>query len=499
MVKTIPSDPAAYRDWLDRMREEYERFLNDPDAAAADDIQVSDSRRCTDLLIEYAYEIDLDDEVFWVNGMPMFRLDCMPTTQMFLAVLNLDDFGHCVTNVNMPTKHAYQIVMPPEPSSEDLASYESLQLLTPPSASPSTPICTDVYELLGVSETPSPPDLVRIRLYEIIVGTMMSEAEYFSSLLAFTATRNTPSSSRPFIIQTARNLVLRAFLPMVFDTEMKLSVESWAQKLEKCDKEGGDGVRTLWLKPDVCFRAGFHLDHNDNLRAAVGGLVRDIHQTSKAKGIVYGIICSLFHCVIVKVDLGASSFRHSSALQFFPSRFTESLSTPGIDALIRLASQYDDTLGEVALSESPYHSDALHHVPTHVDKLPPELIAKITPYIHDLMSLLAFATLNDNTRIQVSRKLSFPFIGNYRLIQVDHAADKAQPSGALYSGRFVALNANGWREQVRVVGFVPDDTSKWYAKNYGEQVFNSVFTRTGGDDVSVVLRTEVITIRSTTH
>ncbi len=43
MVKTIPRNPAAYKDWLDRMREQYERLLNDPDAAAADDIQVSDS------------------------------------------------------------------------------------------------------------------------------------------------------------------------------------------------------------------------------------------------------------------------------------------------------------------------------------------------------------------------------------------------------------------------------------------------------------------------
>ncbi|KAF7420730.1 hypothetical protein PC9H_011248 [Pleurotus ostreatus] len=53
-------------------------------------LMISEERAYPDMLIEYVYEIDLDDEVFWVNGMPIFRLDCMPMAEVFLEVLGKD-------------------------------------------------------------------------------------------------------------------------------------------------------------------------------------------------------------------------------------------------------------------------------------------------------------------------------------------------------------------------------------------------------------------------
>ena len=74
----------------------------------------------------------------------------------------------------------------------------------------------------------------------------------------------------------------------------------------------------VWIRKDVCLRITTHLDDEDNLKASIGDLVHHINTTLDKVGTVYGIVCSIFHCAIVRVDKDelATSFAHTPALQF---------------------------------------------------------------------------------------------------------------------------------------------------------------------------------------
>ncbi|KAF4591322.1 hypothetical protein EYR40_009925 [Pleurotus pulmonarius] len=438
MVESIPRDPSEYAAWLEKTRAEYDRLLEGKSELSGEDksnsLEIHETRPTTDLFVEYVYEIDLDDEVFWMNAMPMFRLDRMPSPEVFLEVRGRDSYGHYVPKPSMPAEHACQIPAPSQtPSAEDLSAYTSF--LKHPSASP---VAADVCTLLGVSEELSPSERIRIALYEVMAGGLMSIAVFKTVLLNAQLARS-PSTHQPWITQTAKKLVVRAFVPMVFHSDVELSVEDRVAELE--DGAGAGGL--LWLTPDVCFGAGFYLDYDDHLRAAIGKMVRDIHETPSAKGIIYGVLCSVFHIVIVKVDKApGGSSEHTPALQFLPSRFTESPSTPGITALLRLAFREDSTLCETVLSKSPFKSEPQAESPTFVDRLPPELITRVASFVPDLRSLLAFATLSDSTKAQVSPELRFPFVGAHHLLG-SSVRENESLRQRLRSRTFFTRNDNG--------------------------------------------------------
>ncbi|KAG9227119.1 hypothetical protein CCMSSC00406_0009651 [Pleurotus cornucopiae] len=438
MVESIPRDPSTYATWLEETRAKYDRLgdeTSERPGTESDDLQIHETRPTTDLFVEYVYEIDLDDEVFWMNAMPMFRLDRMPSPEVFLEVRGRDSYGQYVPKASMPAEHACQIATPSQaPSEEDLSSYTSFLKHAP---APS-PLAADVCALLGVSEEPSAGEHVRIALYEVITGGLMAITDFKTVLLNSQLAR-APLTHQPWIAQTAKKLVVRAFVPMVFHSDVELSVEDRVAELE--DESGAGGL--LWLTSDVCFGVGFHLDYDDHLRASIGKMVRDIRETSPAKGIVYGVLCSVFHIVIVKVDTApGGSFEHTSALQFLPSRFAESPSTPGITALLRLAFREDSTLCETVLSKSPFKSEPQAASPTYVDRLQPELVARVASFIPDLRSLLSFATLSDNTKAQVSPEFRFPFIGHHHLLEAFVKEDQSLRQ-RLRSRSFVTRDDDG--------------------------------------------------------
>ena len=99
------------------------------------------------------------------------------------------------------------------------------------------------------------------------------------------------------------------------------------------------GARGLiWLIPHVCLRIVTHLNDESNLQAVVVDLFDDVmDHPDNVRGAVYGIGFSFYHCVIVRIDTDQpGSFKHTPALQFLPSWYATSQSTPGITALVRL-------------------------------------------------------------------------------------------------------------------------------------------------------------------
>ncbi len=59
----------------------------------SDDYYISHEHPEYDILIEWSFEIDLDNLVFHINHTPMFRLDCMPSSDDFGRFISWDHYG----------------------------------------------------------------------------------------------------------------------------------------------------------------------------------------------------------------------------------------------------------------------------------------------------------------------------------------------------------------------------------------------------------------------
>ena len=89
----------------------------------------------------WVYEIDLDNLVFLVNYVPIFRLDNMPPSKVFVKCISHDHFGQLASHELTPFQYRYNWrAPPPYPPPESLTAYESC-----PNRSSTSPI----HELLG--------------------------------------------------------------------------------------------------------------------------------------------------------------------------------------------------------------------------------------------------------------------------------------------------------------------------------------------------------------
>jgi hypothetical protein len=129
-----------------------------------------------------------------------------------------------------------------------------------------------------------------------------------------------------------------------------------------------------------------------------------------AHGIVFGIGLSFFHCVIVRINLdGWGSFKHTPVLQFLPPFDTQSSTTPGITALVRLGylSEPLDLLGIL-----PGKLPRAHLLNT----MPLELWSLIAHDLFSVNDVIALASVSPRAWAAANGLLKFPHIGDWRII-----------------------------------------------------------------------------------
>ncbi|KAI0071066.1 hypothetical protein K474DRAFT_1712770 [Panus rudis PR-1116 ss-1] len=95
-----------------------------------------------------------------------------------------------------------------------------------------------------------------------------------------------------------------------------------------------------WGRKHIYVQFFTHLHDAAKLRDQVAQLVDTVLQDEDNVGrprVVFGVAFDFLHVVLVRINRTTKTFTHTPALQFFPSRFATSASTPGIEALARLA------------------------------------------------------------------------------------------------------------------------------------------------------------------
>ncbi|KAF9259280.1 hypothetical protein L218DRAFT_670030 [Marasmius fiardii PR-910] len=167
-----PSDGEGweirFEEWLQEHRAMMEESIADatsgmsPEEVEAADVIESDDRQelwflnCKNEPLpggdyQWVWEMDLDNLCFLLNGHPVHRLDYMPTKEFFLND-NVEEFF----------KYAYVHKIIPRPSEEDPKTLRNYSLFCAGTA--------PLHEILGVKETLSHTETLRLRWVEILVG-----------------------------------------------------------------------------------------------------------------------------------------------------------------------------------------------------------------------------------------------------------------------------------------------------------------------------------------
>ncbi len=350
--------------------------------------------------VSYIYEIDLDNLIFHVNAQPMFRLDNMPPSDIFIKSISYDHFGHMALREHTPVQFRYdRRIPPPPPFPESLAAYNSCHNRSSTSS---------VHDLLSIPAALSSIERVRTALVGVLVTRCMTGygvAHQVRTILEGIPNRDhIPRSMRRLALSLV-NFAVGPPIPSMPCTPLS-SMRDF-----------------IWIRKDVCLRITTHLDDTDNLRASIGDLVHYINAKPDVEGTIYGIGCSIFHCVVVRVDkdVGGTSFAHTPALQLLPSFFARKISTPGIEALSRLGCQYSGVEFLTAISDA-YNLPRITHesfiTDSVVAKVPIEVWTRIGDFITSPVELVSLASISPRAMSAAASLARYPSVLEFRLLDV---------------------------------------------------------------------------------
>ncbi|KAG2030746.1 hypothetical protein BDR03DRAFT_877571 [Suillus americanus] len=381
------------------------------------------------------YEIDLDRNIFHVCGMPFFSLECLPDDNAFIQYItddhmsedeaaedhiSEDHYGHTACALRCPPEHKYKKPPPPVVDNSDLVTYQSF-------------MCTGsqvaLSDLLAKSDILSQHEHVRVTLLEVMIGQCMVSSTIGKEIyeIELLKDHNQFTDDQWSI---ACFMASVAFVPQTFD-------HIWCV----CHPEP-ERKEFTWVREDTVVCIATHLYDERCLQASVSRLINVIMEQRDNPGHYFGIAFSIFHCAIVKVvkDAHTTTFSHTSALQFLPSFFAHSPSTPGITALARLGYRIDPALfkrvveacdyaryininrAEKSLAQRAASSDDVP-LGTICPALPLELWREIACYLCPF-ELIALGLASRLCREAALMVLRHPHLCGYRLVAVPQKKPK---------------------------------------------------------------------------
>ncbi|KAJ7072905.1 hypothetical protein C8F01DRAFT_1105657 [Mycena amicta] len=410
-------DEEVYEKWLRdsraRLDEELRRYKLANAAAVrilgrgqtGTSISISGEQPARTHSMKWICEIDLDHQVFLVDNNPVFSLRNMPPSdELFHEYLGFDSYGHRSYAISTPEEYRYSWKAAPPSIDQEVEPRFVVQQ-------------APLVKLLEIpdSDLEFIPDYEasHTALLELIVGGHMQNRTFGTSIRALETVVN-PLSISEYLKSWGQQIMRLAFGSMIFGLDG-----------DECKADTTPELRsnTVWLTPNVCLRFATHLDDESNLKQSVLELFTFMEQVSRTRT-MYGVLFSLFHCVVVRVDCDASVekvIRATPPLQFLPSLHATSPSTSGIAAIARLACHVRSPLTTYTERKGGGKTHFLHDVP-------PEILQQIAGYLGpaDLGQLASAAP--SLFAAAAWTVLRYPYVGGYHLLRVH--ADAEQPPAA---------------------------------------------------------------------
>lgn len=422
---------------ITKKQQELEEMLDELDGQSLpqefDDLIIYDQQSNFDDMgkplmdVSWIYGIDLDHNVFRVNGIPFYSLEFLPEPEDFPEHVVNDFYDNLACAPECPPKYKYKRPAAPVVDDSDLKIYGSL-VCTGPDAS--------LSGLLGINDILSTNEQVRVSLLEMVIGQCIYSTHLKISRLThefeFISNHNQLTDEEWL---AGCSLVRLAFVPQMFDVR-----SMFAHPTKRPSRK-----EFIWVREDTVICLTSHLDNERCLQASMSRLIKTILEQRDAPGDYFGVAFSVSQCAIVKVvkDAYTTTFSHTTALQFLPSFFSESPSTPGITALARLGYRIDPALFVRVMNvwcHSFYYPDLFAH--TRIDGAPPsvnsaalpaELWQEIALYL-DLQDVLILGLVSKLCREAASTVLRYPHVLGHRLVSVS----KEMPRSPLRAASFTA-------------------------------------------------------------
>ncbi|PCH42209.1 hypothetical protein WOLCODRAFT_163606 [Wolfiporia cocos MD-104 SS10] len=419
ILNDIPTDPAEFQQWLDDLRLWAEECFATWDEANPDerrDIEerVSWEQPVKDFwsLIEWIWELDLDNLVFHVDCTPLFHLDDLPPPEYFCVLISLDSYGCRAYHPKTPEEWRYNWTAPPPPVDETaLSGYTGY-----------APTCVQLDDLIPITPQMAVLHAVRVRLVEVCIGE-------FIRVYGTTPIRkleNIPSRSK------------MSLLPELSPT-LRDSLQRYPDKYPKPTTPPVDPSRSplpqgefWWPQRDLCARVCTHLDDASNLQAAVSQTVGEILHADNGCSVIYGLAFPVFHCVVICISKPSQEglspmVKHTPALQFAPSYYTDLPSTPGITALALLAQaiSFDVHLTLRVYLCDQYTEPEMLPQNNRLARLPQELREMIAGFLMSADDLAHFAMSSQQALEAATPHLRRPFVAGYPLLAVVPPLDAA--------------------------------------------------------------------------
>ena len=410
VLREVPKTPDDFQRWLKTIREELDSICNDLAGSSSEDsdclgyngLVITKTQPQTDIMIEWVYEIDLDNLVFHVDAKPLFRLDHLPPRKWFIKGIGYDYYGHRSFTVHTPEKYRYNWTAPPSPPDDGLLTVYREHV------SDDDPLL--IQDLLLLPEVLSDVERCRLSLLELLVGHYMLDhfSGHFIRKLESIPSRNLISERG---LRLSYSFLALALCPMIFPSkEIPVTFEALSS--------------FVWLQGDLCLRITTHLNDEPNLQAAVGEIVREVKKkvdqeqetgAGTKTNVFYGVAFSTFHCVIVKIEAkDGYKCKHTSALQFLPSWHGDSPSTPGITALARLSVHLESQLEPFSHLFKLVHGDAnpstMINPANIISTIPQDVCENITQFMYSPTDILAFGLLSPACKAAADRILRYPHI-----------------------------------------------------------------------------------------
>lgn len=380
--------------------------------------------------VSWIYGIDLNRNVFLVNGAPFYSLECLPEPEDFPEDVVDDLYDNLACAPECPPEYKYKRPAAPVVDDSDLKTYRSLACTGPDAA---------VSDLLGINDTLSTNEQVRVSVLETMIGQCIysthSDISQLTYEFEFISNHNQLTDEEWL---AGCSLVSLAFVPQMFDVPF-----IFAHPTQPSRKE------FIWAREDTVICLATHLDNERCLQASMSRLIKAILEQRDAPGDYFGVAFSVSHCAIVKVVKNAhtATFSHTAALQFLPSFFSESPSTPGITALARLGYRIDPALfvsvmkvwrdrRHICYTKS--FAQRINGAPPSVNSaaLPVELWQEIAFYL-GLRDVLVLGLVSKLCREAASVVLRYPHVLGHRLV----AVSKEMPRSPLRAASFTAERA----------------------------------------------------------
>lgn len=166
---------------------------------------------------------------------------------------------------------------------------------------------------------------------------------------------------------------------------------------------------STWVRTNLCVYFQPHLQDEANLHAGVVSVIRVIEKRKPPKDTVmmYGVLNSLTHCVLVSYDTASRAVRHTHALPLLPPWGEQSARepTPGLIALTSLCQHLDSAAGG--------YPGLFEPKVTRSGRLPFDVLSYIADMIEDSVTLLCFASASSVCKLAAKPRLMLPKLDRY--------------------------------------------------------------------------------------